>query len=123
VTRVFERCRYSPCPHPATSGAFVFPIDPPVGQKRWAFTLLCLMHGVQAVRKGARRLCWRPKPGDRAEGQLEHELRQHRAETRTSRAHRLWMGARAELRRQGNRRPSSEEVASEAIEAAEALGL
>ena len=123
VTRVFERCRYSPCAHPAMRGSFVFPLDPPVGQKRWAFTLLCLIHGVQAVRKGARHLSWRPKPGDRAMGNLEHELRQERTEVWSSAAHRIWTGARAELRRQGNPRPSPEEIASEAIEAAEAFGL
>lgn len=128
VTRLFERCRYRPCPHPATSGAFVFPLDPPVEGKRWAFTLLCLRHGVEAVRRGARHMSWRPKPGDRAQGSVEYELRERwgeggRSELMTSVAHRVWAGARAELRRQGNGRPTSEEIASESIEAAEALSL
>jgi hypothetical protein len=128
VTRLFERCRYARCLDPATSGAFVFPLDPPIGQKRWGFTLLCLHHGLGAVRKGARHMSWRPEPGDRAQGNVEHELRARwgeggRSEVMTGSAHHVWAGARAELRRRGNGQPSSEEIASEAIEAAEALGL
>jgi hypothetical protein len=103
-------------------GAFVFPLEPPREGKRWAFTLLCIVDGFLAVSRGARHISWRPKPGDRAQGHVEHELREGR-EILTSAAHHVWAGARAELRRRGNAQPSSAEVASEAIEAAEALGL
>jgi hypothetical protein len=94
----------------------------------WGFALLCLGHGVRAVGRGARHISWRPQPGERAQGNLEHELRTRwgdggQNEVMTSAAHYIWAGARAELRRQGNGRPTSSEIASEAIEAAEALGL
>lgn len=124
----FERCRYRPCPDPAMPGAFVIPLAEPVGGRRWGYFCLCMPHGALAVSKGARYIDWRPKPGERALGVVEHELRARwgeggNREVMTATTHRVWAGARAELRRRGHLRPSSAEIASEAIEAAEALGL
>jgi hypothetical protein len=117
----FEVCRY--CKNrPAVDGAFVFPLVPPQQGKHWGFTLLCLGHGFLAVRRGGRYISWRPQPGERAIGNVEAELREHRS-VMTSAAHTVYAGARAELRRQGNARPTNAEIVSEAIEAAEVLGL
>lgn len=55
-------------------------------------------------------------------GHVEAELRADR-EVMTSGAHRVYAGARAELRRRGVKKPTSREILSEAIEAAEALQL
>lgn len=116
-----ELCRYCR-QRPAQDGAFVFPLLPPQEGKHWGFTLLCLGHGMLAVGRGARYIPWRPRPGERAVGNVEAELRENR-EVMSSAAHQVYGGARAELRRWGNLSPTPEEIASEAIEAAEALGL
>ena len=65
---------------------------------------------VEAINGRRRKLGW-----------VEFELRQPSA-VLTSRAHRVWAGARASLRRLGME-PGQLDIASEAIEAAEALGL
>lgn len=52
---------------------------------------------------------------------VEYELRRP-SSVQTSRTHRVWAGARAELRRRGIE-PDALDIASEAIEAAEALRL
>lgn len=54
-------------------------------------------------------------------GWVEYELRRP-SRVMTSAAHRVWQGARANLRRSGMT-PESLDIASEAIEAAEALSL
>lgn len=113
------------CGSPAARGAFTWGMGPPLP---WLFALLCEACGTRALELGARRIRWRPKPSARYErvrgmGSVEIELRRPQPEILTGAAHRVWQGARAELARRGVRRPTSSEIASEAIEAAGALGL
>lgn len=63
------------------------------------------------------------EPGTRSMGTIERELRNDHREVRSGAAHRVWLGASAELLRQGRKEFDREDIASEAIEAAEALGL
>lgn len=57
-------------------------------------------------------------------GPVATELRAGNRTARSGPAHLVWCGALAELtRRRGMRKPAYEDVMSEAIEAAEALGL
>lgn len=62
-------------------------------------------------------------PALRSAGPIERELRNNHHEVRSSAAHRVWVGAFAELVRQGYSSADGEDIASAAIEAAGALGL
>ncbi len=58
-------CRVKGCKAPATRGSWYIPDAMPrvVGiEPRFSYTLLCAEHGERAVKRGAKKLNWRPGP-------------------------------------------------------------
>ena len=70
-------CRVKGCKAPATRGSWYIPDATPTGGNstwssvcsrvvgdvpRFCYTLLCAAHGKWAVRRGAKKLSWRPGP-------------------------------------------------------------
>jgi hypothetical protein len=129
------KCRKLGCAEPAGPGSYCWPAPAERGERSWYAVVLCVEHGSRALAKGARHLPYRPavSKGHAVEGPgpLEADLRRvgtawWRLVLDDSLA--LWVGARVSLGLP-EVKPMSEldtfapDTASEAIEAAAALGL
>lgn len=92
--------------------------------KGWGWTVACFIHAQKLIDGGAIELLWEEGPIWHW-GPASAELRAdgESPSIQSSRAYRLWQGARASLERQGYRAFDNADVASEAIEAAESLAV